>query len=167
MSLGTRLGSIGELIYLYISILLLLFVVLDLPTTAPGWPNVSVGLHDNKARVDPAFIPCQSSQTGSEPEDIGDPTTSTGEELARVELGHHIVLVIAYHSISQYTTVYHSTLQHFTVYITVYFTLHSILSLLLALFPGSSIPQYVTLLLGNKGTLQYYHSLLLFSQGGS
>ena len=49
--------------------------------------------------MDPASIPCQSSQTGSEPEDIGEPTTSTGEELARVELGHHIVLVIAYHSI--------------------------------------------------------------------
>lgn len=80
MSLGTRLGSIGELIYLYISISLLLCVVLDLPTTAPGWPNVSVGLHGNKAREDSAPIPCQSSQTGSKPEDIGEPTTSTGEE---------------------------------------------------------------------------------------
>ena len=79
MGLGTtRLGSIVELI-LYISILLLC-VVLDLSTTAPGWPNVSVGCHGDKAEEDSAPIPRQSSQTGSEPKVTGDPTTSTGEE---------------------------------------------------------------------------------------
>ena len=77
---GTKLGSIRELIYLYISILLFLCVVLDLPTTAPEWPNVSFGLQDDKVKVDSAPIPYQSSQTRNEPEVSGDPTTSTGEE---------------------------------------------------------------------------------------
>ena len=66
--------SIGDL---YISILLLLCVVLDLPTAAPGWLNVSVVPHDDKVRVDSASIPYQ---TRSQPEDSGDPTTSTSEE---------------------------------------------------------------------------------------
>ena len=186
--MGTRLGSIGELIYLYISILLLLCVVLDLPTTAFGWPNTSVVPHGDKARVDPAPVPCQSSQTGSEPEDIGEPTTSTGEEpgedwgitllvtacrsilqyitvyhsiLQHITVYHSILQhITVYHSISQHTTVYYSISQYITVYhsisqyitvyhsilqyITVYHSISQYITVLLALFPGSSIPQLLS-----------------------
>ena len=76
----TRLGSIGEFIYSYICILLLLCVVLDLSTTAPGWPNVSVGRGGDKLEEDSASISRQSSGTESQPEDTGEPTTSTGED---------------------------------------------------------------------------------------
>ena len=57
-----------------------LWVVLDLPTIAPEWPNVSFGLHDDKVKVDSAPIPYQSSQTTNEPEVSEGPTTSTGKE---------------------------------------------------------------------------------------
>ena len=90
-----------------------LCVVLDLPTTAPEWPNVSFGLHDDKVKVDSAPIPCQSSQTRNEPEVSADPTTSTGEETRE---DWDITLA---DGMSQYITVLCSTLQN-----TVYFTLH-------------------------------------------
>ena len=72
--------------------------MLDLSTTAPGWPNVSVGRHGDKAEEDSAPIPCQSSQTGSEPKVTGDPTTNTGEEP-----GEDWGITL---SMSQYITVY-------------------------------------------------------------
>ena len=55
-------------------------IVLDFPTTAPEWPNVSFGLRDDKVKVDSSPIPYQSSQTRSESEVSGGPTISTGEE---------------------------------------------------------------------------------------
>lgn len=51
---------------------------LDLPTTAPGWPNPSVGVDGRLSRVDSAPIPSQAgehSKTGSQ---SGAPTSTVG-----------------------------------------------------------------------------------------
>ena len=56
----------------------IIVIIVDLPTTAPGWPNVSVGVSGDKTRVDSPPFPCQSTQ--SEPKVTGEPTTSSGEK---------------------------------------------------------------------------------------
>ena len=109
-----------------------------------------------KVRVDSAPIPCQSSQTRSEPKDTGDPTTSTGEEsqedwgttswacdsISYHSISQYIIpqYITVYHSISQYTTVYQSIPQYIMLnYSTLYRSIYCSWSLLLlALLPSSS-----------------------------
>ena len=31
-------------------------VATDFPTTAPGWPSASAGIHDNKTRTDSSYL---------------------------------------------------------------------------------------------------------------
>ena len=51
--------------------------MLDLATTAPGWPNSSVGVDGSKARVDSDPIPCKSS-TGKVEKQVGQANSSIG-----------------------------------------------------------------------------------------